>query len=756
MTKRTLPRVTSLLLALLLGLSLAVPAAAAQPILTVSPAPNAALLTYRAEGKPEHTAEVKTQSIDGQLYLFLPSSADLTALALTFAGDICSVSANGNTVTAASGEAFDFKSLFPEEPEDGIYAATFSMGGTDHAVGVMVSGGLRSLYLTSSDPEKGQAYVNASKSNKAKKNELVLLAADGSCIYEGVIKEIKGRGNSTWTYPKKPYQIKLNDKADLLGSGEASKTWILLANYADDTLFRNRMTNDLARTLGLKYAHNSQGVDLYYDGIYCGSYLLSEKTEIGSGRIDIRDLEGEIEAANGEDVDFDDLDTALVTNRSGNPMQVVEGVKLPADYTGGYLLELDYESRAAEEKSWFSTTHGQYVVCKSPEYLPAEAMHYVSDLFQAFEDAVYNGGRHPTTGRDYTQYVDLESLAKSYLLLTLAQNGDAFLSSTYFYIPQGSQKLYSGPVWDFDTAYGLYAGSSTSGFIPARTRFIQKLLQIDSFRREVERQWNTCLKQAVSGVLLGDSTQTAHGLKGIPLYAAELLPSHRMDAVRWGHTEAYADSVEALRLFLEQSCEWVDTVLTDPNTTWSTSGFFDVPAGIWYEDAVSHVAQKGYFSGVSDVIFLPDGSITRAMMVTVLYRMAGQPDVSAAATYSDVPATAWYSSAVAWAEEVGLTTGYRDGTFRPTVSLSRAQLAVFLYRFAQLSGKEVSSAPIPAEFEDGASVPAWAEEAFGWAIRADVLTGSDSLTPSLLAPSRIASRAETAAMIRQYDTAEQP
>lgn len=716
-------------------------------------AANDSPLSYFAGVGTDQPTQVAMQKIGNSYYLFLPSSADFGALSLSFPGDYAAVAVGSKSLYIKSGEAFDFASLYSAEPADGVYKAYFVISGSTYEVNVMRSAALRSLYITSADPEKVHDYVDAVKGNKAKGNGIVLLDADGGTIYDGVMKEIKGRGNSTWHYPKKPYQFKLNEKFDLLGMGEeeAAKTWILLANYADSSLFRNSLTNDLAAAIGLRYTHNSEFVDLYYDGKYCGCYLLSEKCEIDDARVDINDLEGDIEDANGEDVDFDDFATAIVKNSCGNDMQVVEGVALPEDISGGYLLELDYEVRAKAEKSWFNTSNGQYIVAKSPEYLPAEAMEYISGLYQLFEDAVYNGGTHPETGKDYTEYMDLETLAKSYLLLTLSQNGDAFLSSTYFYIPQNEYKLYAGPVWDFDTAYGLYYGSDELGLVPARSGMVMKLLQIESFRGAVAKEWNDCLKAIVGETVLSRDAVSASGVGSIAAYAGEVRRSRMMDAVVWNHSEEHSVSVEKMYSFMAESYEWVDGVLTDPNTLWSDSGFVDVDVSSWYHDAVVYTTGKKYFSGISDVLFNPNGDMTRGMLVAVLHRVAGCPKMEGDCTYTDISANSPFRQAVIWADSIGLTTGYGNGCFGANDPITREQMVVFLHRFAECRGIELTSAEISDSFADKSDIAPWAAEAFGWAIGEGIINGVGGEQLSL-SPQASATRAMTATVIHRYDT----
>lgn len=132
-----------------------------------------------------------------------------------------------------------------------------------------------------------------------------MVDSDGSVIYDKdafgdkkTLSSIKGRGNSTWgNGVKKPYQISLSSKADLIGTDAPAKKWILLANSADATLLHSSVAFNLAAELGLATV-DVRPIDLYYDGEYRGSYLLAEKIEIKPGRVDIFDLEEAIENAN--------------------------------------------------------------------------------------------------------------------------------------------------------------------------------------------------------------------------------------------------------------------------------------------------------------------------------------------------------------------------------------------------------------------------------------------------------------------------
>ena len=114
--------------------------------------------------------------------------------------------------------------------------------------------------------------VHASKDNK-EKGTMALVKADRSVDFDGNLKQIKGRGNSTWGFAKKPYNIKLENSSDLLGMGKG-KGWCLLANYADRSLLRNRIVYNLAEETGIPFTMDSRNIDLYINGDYMGSYLI--------------------------------------------------------------------------------------------------------------------------------------------------------------------------------------------------------------------------------------------------------------------------------------------------------------------------------------------------------------------------------------------------------------------------------------------------------------------------------------------------
>lgn len=174
--------------------------------------------------------------------------------------------------------------------------------------------------------------------------------------------------------------------------------------------------------------------------------------------------------------------------------------------------------------------------------------------------------------------------------------------------------------------------------------------------------------------------------------------------------------------------------------------FTDVGESDWFYESVAFVVQKGLFSGTSHSTFGPEGDMTRAMLVTVLYRLAGEPG-GGTNSFSDVPDRSWYADAVAWASGQGIVKGCGSGEFRPADPITREQLAVILYNYARSRGYSVSGFSDAPQFADGSKVSAWAAEAMKWAAGTGLITGKGS---GILDPQGTAARAQVAAVLQRF------
>lgn len=184
----------------------------------------------------------------------------------------------------------------------------------------------------------------------------------------------------------------------------------------------------------------------------------------------------------------------------------------------------------------------------------------------------------------------------------------------------------------------------------------------------------------------------------------------------------------------------------------AASTFSDVSADAWYADAVNYVTSNGLFNGTSGNTFSPNSQMTRAMMVTVLYRMAGSPDVAGAAnTFSDIASGMWYTDAITWASSKSIVNGYSNGTFGVNDSVTREQLAAILYRYAVSTGVqgELTSASGAADgFADSARISIYAKTAVDWAVENGLINGKGN---NKLDPRGTATRAELAAILMRFN-----
>ena len=178
--------------------------------------------------------------------------------------------------------------------------------------------------------------------------------------------------------------------------------------------------------------------------------------------------------------------------------------------------------------------------------------------------------------------------------------------------------------------------------------------------------------------------------------------------------------------------------------------FTDVVAGTWYYGAAAYAYNNGLFAGMTPTTFAPNATMTRAMLVSVLWRLAGAPAPKAPNTFVDVPDGAWYTDAVTWAAENGVVSGIGGSRFDPSGFVTREQTAEILYNYAHSKGYDVSARADLTAFPDAGSVSGWAEEALSWANAAGLINGTVRDGQTILDPQGSASRAQVAMILMNY------
>lgn len=221
----------------------------------------------------------------------------------------------------------------------------------------------------------------------------------------------------------------------------------------------------------------------------------------------------------------------------------------------------------------------------------------------------------------------------------------------------------------------------------------------------------------------------------------ELAPGAALTA---GHRCLAAEEAEVV--VASQSAGWLAEGRWRMGTGQVPLPFTDVALGQWYYEDVRFVVDNGLFQGVGNGRFSPDGTMERGMMTTVLHRLAGEPPVSGAPAFTDVPAGEWYAPGTAWCAQRKIVEGMGGGRFNPNGKVTREQIAVMLYKYAAQTGHNAWERGDLSPFPDAGSVSSWAGEAMSWAVGTKILNGSGGK----LLPGDSATRAQVAAMLHRF------
>lgn len=336
------------------------------------------------------------------------------------------------------------------------------------------------------------------------------LAVNGRGGYEDYTgkTEVKGRGNSTWGYPKKPYRLKLNKKAEICGLGKA-KNYVLLANHLDPTLMLNSVAFKIGRLLELPFTNHAIPVDVVLNGIYKGSYLLTEQIEVKENRVDL-------------------------------------------DENNSVMWELD--SYWDDEPKFKSTAFNLPVMVKDPD-LTTEQFEYWKKDFNAFTTQF---AKEPLEGNSYVDMIDIESIAKFLITFNLVHNMEINHPKSVFLHKEGNGKYVMGPIWDFDWAYD-YEGTSnhfgryntplfSSSMNGVGTAFFQRFLQDSRVKAIYKRTWQDFKNNKLDALL-----------QYVDDYAVMLKPSVERNSELWENTRSFDTKVKELKTWLRNRADYIDS-----------------------------------------------------------------------------------------------------------------------------------------------------------------------------------------------------
>ena len=335
------------------------------------------------------------------------------------------------------------------------------------------------------------------------------LTVDGKGIYENYTgkTEVKGRGNSTWGYPKKPYRLKLDKKSEICGLGKA-KNYVLLANHIDPTLMLNSVAFKVGQLLDIPFTNHAIPVDVVLNGKYKGSYLLTEQIEIKENRVDL-------------------------------------------DENNSVMWELD--SYFDEDPKFKSEAFNLPVMVKDPD-LTTEQFEYWKKDFNAF---TVQFAKEPLEGNMYVDMIDIESVAKYLITFNLVHNMEINHPKSIFIHKEGKGKYVMGPIWDFDWAYD-YEGKEThfgsyetplfsDDMNGVGTAFFRRFLQDSRVRKLYKNFWQDFKSNKLNELLQYIDDQ-----------AKLIKPSVTRNSELWENTRSFDAKVVELKNWLTNRAEYID------------------------------------------------------------------------------------------------------------------------------------------------------------------------------------------------------
>ncbi|MDR2039626.1 MAG: CotH kinase family protein [Bacteroidales bacterium] len=426
-----------------------------------------------------------------------------------------------------------------------------------------------------------------------------VISENGTQIYTDSLN-IRGRGNASWNFPKKPYRMKLYEKASLLGLPAKEKNWTLINNYGDKTLMRNLLAFDLSRRLEMPYTPAGVAVDVLLNGEYKGTYQLCDQIEVADKRVEVEKMKK--------------TDTSL------------------PKLSGGYLIEIDAYA-SGETSKFYSKLKNIPVTIQYPkddEIVSAQSS-YIKSHFEAMESALFSSNfRDPNNG--YRKYLDMETFIRHFLVGEISGNTDTYWS-VYMYKQRNEDIFRFGPVWDFDLAYEndnrtfpinsnpawIYnsKGSAATGARDLVNRIFSDIL----FQNQLRSVYSHYRDK---GILSEEAL-----LKVVDEYAEQMNQSQMLNFMRWDilnkmvhqNSQAlgsYQAEVNNVKNYIRERIKWMDKKLNyqpdsnpdpnpDPGPTTSAEEKYGIDTFVWVD--YNTVYLKGLTDPVKIEVFDTTGRL---------------------------------------------------------------------------------------------------------------------------------------------------
>ena len=453
--------------------------------------------------------KIKSYQKNDEYYIFVPKDIDISNLEIS-----CNIDIRKTT----SGEIIDEKRIlcnnFKENPE----VILTGKRAKQYKLKVMQSD-IPSICINLDNISLEQLN-KGSKDKKYAGNLQIIGANEEQYNITNKKIEFKGRGNSSWKYPKKPYQIKFEEAEDILRLNGKAKKWILLANFMDPTLVRNKLSFDIQQEIGLSDSVKATFVDLYINGEYIGNYTLCDKVEIGESRVNLKN-------------------------------------------EGGLIAEIDFRYGEMEEDKFTSEiTETLFVIKDVVEDETEKACKEFEKKINEFEKVLYSPN---SKWEEIEKLIDIESFAKYYFLIELEHDPDRFLSSTFLYKDGENDKIHIGPIWDSDFGYKdkMVNDDYHLNFIENHSEFYKKedkVLKQDWYKQlykyeEFVDYLNKVYAEQISPVYSNIN-------KLVDRYVQSMSQSVNMNSIRWNNKkeepENYQKKIQTLKEWIEKRVDYMN------------------------------------------------------------------------------------------------------------------------------------------------------------------------------------------------------
>ena len=384
------------------------------------------------------------------------------------------------------------------------------------------------VIINTDEPFIFDPLVDIWKEEKQKVNCNVIIINNGE-ININKKGKIKLRGNSSLMFPKKPYQITLDSETKILNMNSNAKKWNLIANFMDKTLLRNMVAYKVSSMIGLKYSVQCESVDVIFNGVYDGTYMLCDKIEKGENRVQLDTLN--------------------------------ESISEEPEISGGYLLCIEYTYvNTTDNISIIQSKNGIPLTIKYPEKVTLKQSNYIKNWISNIESEIYN--------KNNTKNIDINSFVQYFILQEFCADIDSMWGSNFIYKNKYDEKLYYGPGWDYDLAldndWRLFPTNKEKSWIYNRggsagtlRNLTSKILSQKNVINELKSYWKKITENDFNSEKL---------LKYVDEIVENIYQSQKFNFIKWkilgkkvGYEangyNSFDEAVENLKKFIEERFE---------------------------------------------------------------------------------------------------------------------------------------------------------------------------------------------------------